>query len=49
MAAAGVIAWVNPGGNGIATKTLGTDTRTKGIAAYTDANGDGVNVIVNRS
>ncbi len=49
MAAGGVVAWKNVNGDGVATKTLGTDTRTKGIAAYTDANSDGINVIVVRS
>ena len=48
MAAGGVVAWKNVNGDGVATKTLGTDTRTKGIQKFTDANGDGVNVIVNR-
>ncbi len=49
MAAGGVVAWKNVNGDGVATKTLGTDTRTKGVGSYTDANGDGIIVIVNRS
>lgn len=49
MAAGGVIAWKNVNGDGVATKTLGTDTRTKGVGSYTDANGDGIIVIVARS
>ena len=49
MAAGGVVAWKNVNGDGVATKTLGTDTRTKGVGSYTDANGDGIIVIVTRS
>ncbi len=48
MAAGGVVAWKNVNGDGTATKTLGTDTRTKGTYKYTNANGDGTVTKVTR-